>query len=99
MPRRQVCRDRASGNRSREELLAMPTLIPGELSRWMGDQADLQNAFVDGDDVQILELNSEGDRTVDVDASVGNVRRRVCVAGSAWRGAVCPILLIPLSVP
>ena len=65
----------------------------------MGDQADLQNAFVDGDDVQILELNSEGGRTVDVDASVGNVRRRVCVAGSAWRGAVCPILLIPLSVP
>ena len=38
---------------------AMPTLIPGELSQWMGDrQADLQNAFADGDDVQILELTS-----------------------------------------
>ena len=43
--------------------------------------------------------DGEGGRTVDpVDASVGNVRRRVCVAGSAGRGAVCPVLS-PLSVP
>ena len=71
---------------------AMPTLIPGELS----------NAFADGDDVQNPRIDfkdGEGGRTVDpVDASVGNVRRRVCVAGSAWRGAVCPVLS-PLSVP
>ena len=78
---------------------AMPPLVPGELSQWMGDgQADLKNAFADEDDVWVFRIDfedGEGGRTVDpVDASVGNVRRRDCVAGSAWRGAVCPILSV-----
>ena len=47
------------GTAQGKNIPAMPTLIPGELSQWMGDrQADLQNAFADGDDVQILELTS-----------------------------------------
>ena len=100
---RYVTTSRTSGNRPREEhscnadfdsrrALSMDGRPTGGFTECFcrrRRRSDLRIDFKDG----------EGGRIVDpVDTSVEHVRRRVCVAGSAWRGAVCPVVS-PLSVP